>query len=152
MAGSFRRRVGRDPVLRQRSRGFDQRLDGDGLVLGPPGDHLRRHAHHRLRHQRGRERGEGAARDSLADGLLEVGDEEGLGAADEVVEGRSVPEDDLEDLAVLAREAEEGAVGGLDLRERPRAFSRAASTVAFRRRTVSSTTASKSASLSGKCR
>src|SRR2546426_788049 len=34
----------------------------------------------------------------------------------------------------------------------PRAFSRAASTVAFSRRTVSSTTASKSASLSGKCR
>src|SRR5205814_8257661 len=30
-----------------------------------------------------------------------------------------LPEDDLEDLAVVAREAEEGAVGGLDLLERP---------------------------------
>jgi hypothetical protein len=84
--------------------------------------------------------------------LLDVGDEERLRAPDEVVVRGRVAEDDLEDLAVLLREAEERGVRGEHLVARVGRMGACRVDGRLERTTVSSTTASKSVSLSGKWR
>ena len=91
----------------------------------------------------GRDGAEHAARDAVPDGLLDVVREERLGAPHDVVARGGRAEDQLEDLAVVVREAAERPRWrrGSARRDR-RPPSRAASTAALRRVTASSTSAS----------
>src|SRR5262249_37965346 len=106
------------PAQRQCDDGVVQPIDRNGLVLRPPGEELGRHPDERLRRQ-GRGHGaEDATLHTVADGGLDVEREQRLRAPDDVVPRCGRAEDQLEDLAVLLREAAQGDGGDPGLLDR----------------------------------